>query len=42
MRAGWNVRELHQSLWEFSDKDVVRIHERARERQARQLALAQL
>ena len=38
MRAGWNVKEIHQSLWEFSDKDVVRIHERARQRQAVRLA----
>ena len=38
MRAGWNVKELHQSLWEFSEKDVARIHERAREREATRLA----
>lgn len=38
MRAGWNVKEVHPSLWEFSDKDIVRIHERARERQAVRLA----
>lgn len=42
MRAGWNVKEVHQSLWEFSEKDALRIHQRARERLARQLALAQL
>jgi hypothetical protein len=34
MRAGWNVKEIHPSLWEFSDKDILKIHERARDRDA--------
>jgi len=38
MRAGWNVKEIQPWLWEFSDKDVLRIHERARERGATLLA----
>jgi hypothetical protein len=42
MRAGWNVKEVHKWLWEFSEQDVARIHERARERQAQRLASAEL
>jgi hypothetical protein len=40
MRAGWNVQEVHQSLWEFSEKDALRIHERARQREALLVARA--
>jgi hypothetical protein len=38
MRAGWDVRDIRPSLWEFSDKDVLKIHERARELGATLLA----